>query len=80
MAMEAEAAPFSPEHSGDVNVVNRLPCRASFNEALRKLQLPSEIFVLECAPDFSPGGRGHFELFRSPPHVIAGAVHGESTV
>jgi hypothetical protein len=29
----AEPAPFSQEHSGDVNVVNRLPCRASFKEA-----------------------------------------------
>ncbi len=47
MAMGAEPAPFSQEHSGDVNVVNLVPCRASFNEALGKLQLPSEIFVLD---------------------------------
>ena len=78
--MGAEPAPFSPERSGDVNVVNLLPCRASFNEALGKLQLPSETFVLDAYAHLDPGGPGHFELFRSPPHIIAGAVHGESTV
>ena len=76
--MGAEPAPFSPERSGDVNVVNLLSCRASFNEALGKLQLPSETFVMDAYRILTRAARATLNCSAVPHISSPGRLTGKA--